>query len=250
MTSSFSLFTQTLTEISSEVLASPEILLALSKEGVRREDLHELEAEGKKAAEGDVAQRAALQKLAPLQTAVAVSFARINAGVDDIKRRRKGVLEDLAKDPEAVAEDAIFVRELSFTAFTTPSKENSARSKAESRAQDVRRYELSRVLSEIEKRPRVAAAFIGRELNIAALRESAAPFLVIRKARDDTYQAWQEAGEAERRAVRAQRRAWDRIRRGVARAAKTLPAVRDMLDRLATARERCQPKKKRPKKAA
>lgn len=253
MSPTFNIIVQTLTQVAQEVLFSPVLYDLLFDEGATREDWESLVELGQLAEAADREQREAKQALALSQDKLDSYNQIIDAGVRDIKRRKQAISDDLREDSSSSEGDWLFVKDLAFSVSAPTSKETSAASKStqESLAQDARALQLVRLLTEIEKRPYVAAAFERRRLTAAiraSLLEAASALPEVRRRRDQAYLAWREAGAWEHAAVTRQRRVWDNIRQGVVKVARQNQAIKALYERLQNAKEQAKTGQKRTPK--
>lgn len=122
-------------------------------------------------------------------------------------------------------------------------KSADQKQKEESEAQEARRLQLERMVIEITKRDKVKEAFAARDLDDAFFQKCidlTASFQKTRQARDTAYTEWRKITAEEQEAATAQRKSWDNVRRNVIKAAKKNAAIKDLLERLAQAREQAK----------
>ena len=242
-----------MTQLAVEVLTTDSLLKLFDSVGLKPEDWEELKQYGQAAEGFDRQQKTETQALEPMQKALDDAKALIEAGISEINTSKKAILRDLAKNTNSTEEDKVFVRDLSFAtqvARKAPGEEKFR--EEESKAQEARKLQITRMVEEIEKRPQVAKAFSERKIEAATLakfKQAAEDLTALQKARDVVYHRWLAAGESERKEITKQREVWDSIRLKVAKIAKLQKPVQDLMDRLKRARELAKTGQKRPAKS-
>jgi hypothetical protein len=247
----FNIFIQARTQIAADVLAQPALLATFEAKGAMPGDWQQMKQHGEDADGFSRERQAASLQLKVLNEGVSQAHAAVREEIAAILLRREGVLELLRKDPACPPDDILFVETLSF-AVPAPKKkaeltklfgeEKKARPR-ESDAADARQLQLRRLVEEVKKRPRVLAAFAGRGLSEEGLDAVAAAASALGEAvklREEMYKLWLAMGAAERDAVSDQNRAWKRVSRIVTRMSRSVPEAKEILRRLAEAREKAR----------
>jgi hypothetical protein len=240
----FNIYYQTMTQIAIEVLGSDLLLKIFDNAGVKPEDWKEIKQYGQAADGFDRQQKAEAQALEPAQKVLDDTKAIIEAGIRDISTSKKAILRDLAKDASSTAEEKVFVRDLSFaTPVVRKSLTEEKRQEEQSKSHEARKLQITRMVEEIGKRPRVVKAFSERKLDaetLAKFKQAAQDLTALQKSYDAIYNRWLDAGASEREEVSKQREVWDSIRLQVGKLAKNHKLIEDIVDRLRKAREKAK----------
>jgi hypothetical protein len=247
----FNIFIQARTQIAADVLAQPALLAALAAKGAMPGDWQQMKQRGEDADAFEREGQAAYLQLKALNAGVRQAHATVQARIVEILRRREGVLDLLRQDPACPADDILFMEGLSFSVPAPKKKagliktfgEEKKAAPAASNAHEARRLQLRRLVEEVKKRPRVLTAFAGRGLDGGGLDAIAAEAEALGQAlklREEMYKLWLAMGAAERDAVADQARAWRRVARIVTGLARRSPEAKEILRRLAEAREKAR----------
>lgn len=252
MSDAFNIAVKTLTTIAGDVLVTVALHEPLKSEGVKFDDWKKLQKMGQEAEAADEEQKASTRRLSIEQETLNQTLAIVDKGIRDIKIRVKAILLDLKQDAAATADDKAFVQGFSFSVPAPRKKgeESTEQRKRDSTAQEALKLQINRMVDGISKHAAVSKAFAARALSaeiLAGLKQAADDLPVQQQARDAAYDTWLAAGAKERHAVSTQNEIWDSIRVGVARVAKTNTAVKQLLDRLAAARQQAKTGKPRKK---
>jgi hypothetical protein len=249
---SFNIIASTRTSIAREIRLDLSLLALLVAQGTKSEDWGTVEQKGLEAEELSLTRKEQEKQLASRQLALNEAIALLSGGINDIKIRKASVLRDLAQDPNASHEDKTFVATLSF-GLPAPAgqkrKQTTKRkaTKEESAAREALRLQLGRMLEGIAGRSVVAAAFAGRGLDAAAvsrLTQLIADVPVLQRARDDMQSSLSDTLARIHRAVAAQSKVWDSVRKGFARVARRSPKVKQLNEHLKAARAQARKRAK------
>src|SRR5688500_4640040 len=166
--STFTLYVHTLTESAREILDSPSLLALFEELGVPKKDFEGIRDAGERAELYDRLQRSTRASLGAAQRRFSGKLAQVIGAVKEIQGKKLRVIDTLRDDPAATEEEISFVQNLSFAIPAVPRRpfvpENYKRDSA---AQEAKRLELTRLIGEIEERPRIAALYAERKVNVA-----------------------------------------------------------------------------------